>query len=534
MSTIENWFLGAKERGNPASLIDLRHGDASAWTTGNAVQPLVHGATYFDRLYRQLSGLGPGDSAWFLEWRGDPDEQLSGSGTELAKVIAMAASRGVDIRGLIWRSHPDQQKFSEQENAQLAKIANKHSGEILLDERVRRFGSHHQKMVIIQHGGSSSESVAFVGGIDLCHGRNDDEDHLGDPQAIALDRRYGPRPAWHDTQLEIRGPAVGDLLHTFRERWEDPSPLDHRNPWRAAIHRHVKQPEAPSALPETLVEPKPAGDVAVQVLRTYPAKRPPYPFAPMGERSVARAYVKALARARSLVYVEDQYLWSVEIARVLAESLRRSPELRLIAVVPRYPDRDGRLTGPLNRIGQVEALEVVRRAGGERVGVYDLENEAGWPIYVHAKVCVIDDVWMAVGSDNLNRRSWTHDSELSCAILDPTLDGRDPADPARLGDGARVLPRSLRLTLWREHLGPGVSEPDALDPVRGFNTWRRIAASLDDWHQSGRQGIRPAGRVRRHDPQRVGPLSSLWTRPLYRLAIDPDGRPAGLKRSASF
>jgi phosphatidylserine/phosphatidylglycerophosphate/cardiolipin synthase-like enzyme len=79
--------------------------------------------------------------------------------------------------------------------------------------------------------------VAFVGGIDLCHGRNDDEDHLGDPQAIALDRRYGPRPAWHDTQLEIRGPAVGDLLHTFRERWEDPSPLDHRNPWRAAIHR---------------------------------------------------------------------------------------------------------------------------------------------------------------------------------------------------------------------------------------------------------------------------------------------------------
>ena len=442
MSTIESWFLSANERGNAASRIDQRRGDNRGWTTGNVVRPLLHGATYFEHLYRQLSGLGPGDSAWFLEWRGDPDERLAGSGTELGKVIAGAASRGVDIRGLVWRSHPDQQKFSEQENAQLAQIANEQRGEILLDQRVRRFGSHHQKMVIIQRGRSSSESVAFVGGIDLCHGRNDDEDHVGDPQAIMLDQRYGPRPAWHDIQLEVRGPAVADLLHTFRERWEDPSPLDHRNPWRAAIHRRVKQPAKPSPLPEVLADPKPMGDVAVQVLRTYPAKRPPYPFAPLGERSVARAYLKALVRARSLVYVEDQYLWSVEVARVLAESLRRSPELRLIAVVPRYPDRDGRITGPLNRIGQVEALEVVRRAGGERVGIYDLENEAGRPIYMHAKVCVIDDVWMAVGSDNLNRRSWTHDSELSCAILDPALDGRDPADPGGLGDGARALPRT--------------------------------------------------------------------------------------------
>ena len=68
--------------------------------------------------------------------------------------------------------------------------------------------------------------------------------------------------------------------------------------------------------------------------------------------------------------------------------------------------------------------------------VFDVENHEGTPVYVHAKACVIDDVWACVGSDNLNRRSWTHDSELSCAVLDSE------------GEFAR----DLRLRLLREHL----------------------------------------------------------------------------------
>ena len=69
-----------------------------------------------------------------------------------------------------------------------------------------------------------------------------------------------------------------------------------------------------------------------------------------------------------------------------------------------------------------------------RVAAYGIENHAGTPVYVHAKVCVIDDVWASVGSDNFNRRSWTHDSELSCVVLD------------------EEYARSLRLTLAAEHL----------------------------------------------------------------------------------
>ena len=108
---------------------------------------------------------------------------------------------------------------------------------MLLDERVRRDGSHHQKLFVARHPDATDLDVAFVGGIDLCHGRRDDERHGGDEQAIDLDPRYGPRPPWHDVQLEVRGPAVGDLAWTFRERWEDPTPLDHRNPWRRRLAR---------------------------------------------------------------------------------------------------------------------------------------------------------------------------------------------------------------------------------------------------------------------------------------------------------
>ncbi|MGZ6527176.1 MAG: phospholipase D-like domain-containing protein [Actinomycetota bacterium] len=278
------------------------------------------------------------------------------------------------------------------------------------------------------------------------------------------------------------------------------------------------------------VDPPPSGNMLVQVLRTYPAKRPPYPFAPLGERSVARAYEKALSRARSLIYVEDQYMWSNEIARVFARALDRSKELRLIAVLPRYPDRDGAVTGPLNRIGQEEALSLVSKAGGDRVAVYDLENEEGRPIYVHAKVCVIDDLWVAIGSDNLNRRSWTHDSEVSCAVIDPALDERAPRDPAGSGAHARVLARTLRLRLWREHLGETVTDAELLDPSAGFEAWHRVASALDAWHAGGRKDARPPGHARAHSPEKVSRAAALWARPLNRFVVDPDGRPAELKR----
>ena len=528
----DDWFLTEDERGNPATALDARRQDGRAWTEGNRAEVLIDGSQYFGRLYDALSTLEDGDWIHFTDWEGDPDERLAGPGTALGHVLADLARRGVHVRGLLWRSHPRQAHFSEQQNMKLVREVNKAGGELLLDERVRRGGSHHQKLVVLRRASGPDGDVAFVGGIDLCHGRHDDAEHDGDPQAVDLDARYGDRPPWHDIQLQVQGPAVGDIAYTFRERWEDPTPFDHRNPVRIALRWLTRQPRRPDPLPPIRRDPAPVGPHAVQVIRTYPRKRPPYPFAPWGERSIGRAYGKALGRARRLIYVEDQYFWSQDWAAAVADALRRHRDLRLIAVVPRFPERGGRVSADAENIGRHRVLETLLDAGGDRVAVYDLENVRGTPIYVHAKVCVIDDVWLEVGSDNLNRRSWTHDSEVSCAILDTTLDEREPVDPAMLGDGARALARTTRLRLWREHLGRGDGDvADLLDPLDAFAAWESAAAALDAWHQRGGHGERPPGHARRHQPEHVPAWRRGWSHALHRIFVDPDGRPRDLRRS---
>jgi phosphatidylserine/phosphatidylglycerophosphate/cardiolipin synthase-like enzyme len=503
---MSDWFLTAEERGNPATDLD------GGWTEGNSVRMLVHGAVYFQRLYDELCALSAGDRVYFTDWRGDADEVLYEGGPSVGEVLCDLAKSGVEVRGLLWRSHSDHLQFNAQENQRLGTELNEAGAEVLLDQRVRRLASHHQKMFVIRHRGEVAKDVAFVGGIDLSHQRRDDAKHLGDPQQAPMDPRYGKQTPWHDAALELRGPVVGDVLRTFVERWDDPHPLDRRTPYRMLVQRKADMPRHPSELPENFPDPPEAGRHAVQVLRTFGHKHPPFPFAPKGEYSIARAYRKAFGRARRLIYIEDQYLWSSVVAEGLCEALERSPELRVIAVVPRYPDADGRFSGPPARYGQLQALDMLHTVAPDRFAVYDLENSAGTPIYVHAKVCVVDDEWFTCGSDNFNRRSWTNDSELTCAVV---------------GDG---LARSVREELWSEHLGV---EPE-LDPVKGFEQWQVAADALDSWHAGGEVGARPAGQLRRHEPVPVGRLARVWARPIYDHLYDPDGRPRRMRWRNSF
>lgn len=479
--------------------------------------------------------LRPGDQLFFTDWRGDPDERLDGSAeTEIGVVLAGAARRGVSVKGLLWRSHADRLGFSARENRHLGIQVNAAGGEVLLDQRVRLGGSHHQKLVVLRHASAPEKDVAFAGGIDLCHSRRDDEAHGGDPQAQTMAPVYGHRPPWHDVQIAIKGPAVGDLDFHFRERWNDPCPLS-RDPI-GILHdllRHTDRKA--SSLPPMPPDPAPAGTHSVQVLRTYARRRGGYPFAPGGERSVARGFRKAIRRARGLVYVEDQFLWSAEVARTFADALRANPGLRLIAVVPRFFDQAGTLTLRPNQVGREKAVKVLLDAAPDRVAIYDVENHQGVPVYVHAKVSVIDDVWASVGSDNFNRRSWSHDSEVACAVLDTERDPREPADPAGLGDGARPFARNLRLRLWREHLGREEGDDrDLLDPMEAWTAFRQSADALDRWHQGGGIGPRPPGRLRPHP--RIGPSvwTRLWAEPLYRIVYDPDARTRAMRRAEEW
>ena len=518
---IVSWFLGDGDRANRAT--DLR-----TFTIGNLVAPLVDGRSYFARLHAELNATEPGDQVYFLDFRGDLDEQLDDPGSAAGDVLGRAARRGVGVFGLLWRSQPKALRQSEEANAEFVREIDEDGGQVLLDARTRRAGSHHQKLVVIRHPGAPGRDVAFVGGIDLGHGRNDDSQHNGDPQVMEFPDTYGPRPPWHDIQAEVRGAAVHDLEHTFRERWYGSSVLDVPSPIRQLYDRAYHMGATTSRpLPEPVPDESiPRGTHAVQVLRTYPARVRRYPFAPLGERSIAHAYRKAFARARSLVYVEDQYLWSQPVATLVASALRAHPGLHVIAVVPRYPDTDGPVTRMPGLIARHDVVRACAAAGGDRFAVYDLENHRGTPVYVHAKIVVVDDVWAMVGSDNLNRRSWSHDSELSVGVLDAEQDPREPRDPAGLGDGARVFARDLRLRLCGEHLDrePG-DVADLLSPAGMFAAFRRQAGTLAAWHQAGGVGERPPGRVLPHRTYSPSAAQRLWAAPLYRLVYDPDGRP---------
>jgi phosphatidylserine/phosphatidylglycerophosphate/cardiolipin synthase-like enzyme len=549
-----DWLLTKSERANEQTVLDDQHPGDEAWSAGNHVRPLVHGATYFTELRERIEETRAGDLIYFTDWRGDPDELLTGDdGPTVEEVLTAADERGVDVRGLIWRSHWDKLSFSSEENRQLGLQLQAKGAEALLDMRVRTGGSHHQKLVVIRYRDRPERDVAYVGGIDLCHSRRDDARHHGDPQPQTMADVYGPRPAWHDVQAAISGPAVHDVETVFRERWQDPTPLS-QNPvfW---LHDKLSRTDlSPDPLPNQAPPPGPVsnGTHIVQLLRTYPNLRHgrDYPFARGGERSVARGYSKALAKAEHLVYIEDQYLWSTDVAHAFVEALQSNPELHVIAVLPHVPDQSKPMSRVPQQLGRAEALALITAAGEGRVAAYGIENHAGRPVYVHAKICVMDDWWATIGSDNFNRRSWTHDSELSAVVVDTQ------------GGDHSAYARRLRLTLAAEHLdrevGPAEfpgdisriekgTAPGDLDdaellrvmgdcvPAEGmFAAYAASASRLQKWYDAGQLGPRPPGRLRPLSEPSLSPLTRLWARPLYLAMHDPDGRPRALRRAHEF
>jgi phosphatidylserine/phosphatidylglycerophosphate/cardiolipin synthase-like enzyme len=234
---------------------------------------------------------------------------------------------------------------------------------------------------------------------------------------------------------------------------------------------------------------------------------------------VARGYTKAVERARRLVYVEDQYLWGDHVGNVFTEALRAHPELHVIAVVPMHPDVTG-FSRTAQLVGRRRAMLDMARTAPDRVAVYGIENAEGTPVYVHAKTCMVDDTWATIGSDNFNRRSWTHDSELSAVVVDT----------------AGEYARDLRLRLAAEHLDRAPDDPmaDCVEPEGMFTAYAECAAALDAWHAGGRQGPRPPGRLRRLEPPEVGPVTRALAMPFYLWVHDPDGRPAPLRRQDGF
>ena len=379
-------------------------------------------------------------------------------------VLAYMVNKGVEVKALIW----DCSNFFSHYNPKVAYQELLDVGvTCVLDDSSRGILHHpieslHQKITVVDG------THAFVGGIDPLIELNGDFDrwdfpihHFSSPLRRNM-QDHTPHP-WHDAHAIIEGPAAGDVEHNFRQRWNDVVQRRH-------LDNKLLIPEHPLASP---IE----NDSLIQIARTIPEHT--YSFQPLIIRGIAQLYANALSNAHHFIYLENQYFWlhayfgidipfigtdSPEMERNIRElgaALRRGATVAFI--LPDHPNVGRAFTDAgLARLHD-EAPEAVTQG---RIQVFCLATSTNTdgvehyrPIYVHAKVAIIDDLWSMVGSANLNNRGMRDDTEMNVATLNAEL------------------ARDLRLMLWAEHLG--LMNEDDLFAIARHLGHQRQKPSLD-------------------------------------------------------
>lgn len=279
--------------------------------------------------------------------------------------------------------------------------------------------SHHQKIVVVD------DCLAVCGGIDLASGRWDTPEHLDDDPKRLLPNGEQHAP-WHDITMLMDGEIAGALGELARDRWDiaggKPLPPVQK-----------LEPQWPDDVP-VLFE-----NVDLAIARTR---------APYGEieevREIETLYLDMIAAAQKFIYIENQYLTSAKIAAAIATRMREANPPDIVVVMPR--SAEGWLEQKAMDAARVQLARAIGKVDkGDRFRIYVPVTKGGSDIYVHAKLMIVDDRILRIGSANLNNRSLGLDSEcdmvLDCAL--PTNRGAEKAIAA------------LRTRLLAEHLGVG-------------------------------------------------------------------------------
>jgi phosphatidylserine/phosphatidylglycerophosphate/cardiolipin synthase-like enzyme len=230
----------------------------------------------------------------------------------------------------------------------------------------------------------------------------------------------------------------------------------------------------------------------VQVVRTVAEDM--HDEVPGGDFRILESYVRALRGARRFIYLENQFLWAPEIVDLLADKLRDPPgdDFRLVVLLPAKANN-----GQDDTRGQLGVL-VEADDGDKRFLAATIRARSGGrddPLYVHAKVGIVDDRWLTVGSANLNAHSLLNDTEMNVVTDDPDL------------------ARGTRVRLWAEHLELDPPAVAAADPVALVDEhWRPIAAEQLERREAG---LPPSHRlvalpgVSKRARRLLGPLEGL-------------------------
>jgi phosphatidylserine/phosphatidylglycerophosphate/cardiolipin synthase-like enzyme len=407
------------ERALDASRLDYARGGFPA-REGNALDVLVDGSEVLPAMARELSAAQ--EYVHLAGWFFSPELYLSREEEPIVvrNLLAELAER-VEVRLLSWKGAPlPLFKPSQREVREMLDALTRHTKiEACADGCTGFMHCHHEKAIVIDG------RVAFVGGIDLTL---DGGDPFDTPTHLA---RGGI--GWHDAAVRIEGPAVADVEQHFRVRWH------------GATRELLPRPRVPEA----------SGETTLQIARTVPAGT--YRAVRRGDYSILESYSSALRSAERFVYLENQFLWSPEIVAILADKLRNPPneDFRLLVLLPARAN-DG---ADISR-GQVAALihaadETTRFLA---CTVYARAGRLRDPVYVHAKIGIVDDRWLTVGSANLNEHSLFNDTEMNVVTLDPEI------------------ARTARLRLWSEHLELPLEDVEG-DPITLIDErWERIAS----------------------------------------------------------
>jgi phosphatidylserine/phosphatidylglycerophosphate/cardiolipin synthase-like enzyme len=295
--------------------------------------------------------------------------------------------------------------------------------------------------------------------------------------AIEFLKKQKPLAPRHDVMSRVRGPAAAELLEEFRARWK----LDGTG----------KLEEKASRIP-----PPSGGKTRLQIVHTahYPA--------PGGQRDIWKAYLHALKQAERYVYIENQYFTSASVRNVLVERVQRRPDLQIVILLPRKAEEF--FIGPAIALRQGELVRSIQAAARkrtprqERVHTFGLSAWNGAAnayddIYIHAKVALVDDEWMAIGSANTGPRSLEYDTELN----------------AFTNDIPQVI--ACRRQLWSEHLNLSKDDDLFKNPLRAIRRMAETAAANAKKKSGDLNG-------------RLVPMSfdipPFWRRPLYEAIAD--------------
>jgi phospholipase D1/2 len=277
--------------------------------------------------------------------------------------------------------------------------------------------SHHQKVVVID------DAIAFAGGTDLTIRRWDTPEHRpGDERRRSPEGDlYHPH---HEVQVLLDGSAARALGDLAAARWARATGEDLPRATAAAAD---PWPDSVAADFE---------DVDVGIARTQPAYRD------IAEvREVEALHLASFAAARRSIYIENQYLTSRRLADGLAARLAAAEGPEVVLVLPRETGgwleqrTMDAIRGPL-----LSRLRAADRHGRLRVYYPEASAVSGAAVMVHAKVAIVDDAFLRIGSSNLSNRSLGLDTECDLAI--------ESAE-------ARVRERivAVRDRLLAEHLG---------------------------------------------------------------------------------